>query len=449
MKSGILFFLVLSFCTAQVFSQEDVPYMTLKKAVRISLQKNDRLRKASQAVREAEYGLGEARSGYFPMLSLQGTTTRLHETPETKIGPFSVGGQTLGPYTMETGEDRYHSVDLILRQPLFQGGKVLFRATAARRSVQLASIRYRRTRQTVIFETWSAFLDILRRKKNLDVEEDILKLTREHLVDVKKRRKVGSVSEYDLLKAETDMLRSEGAYTTAERMYMEAQNQLCRLVELEPPIDFQGTLFHKDREPAYDRELEYALKNRPELRMQDIRIAMAEAQRRAEIAGYMPHVFLTAQGGYQNPEFGQLGGKDEFSGHWQVGLSVNVTLFDGFRTRNRIRKQKMIRAQALSEKMDISKTVSRDIRNALLMLRKSGQMVFIQKKAVKKARKTLALVTEGFNSKVNTQLEVSEARVQVSKAENDFVNALYMHELASIHLDFITGRISERWASMK
>ncbi len=30
MKFGILFFLVLSFCTAQVFSQEDVPYMTLK-----------------------------------------------------------------------------------------------------------------------------------------------------------------------------------------------------------------------------------------------------------------------------------------------------------------------------------------------------------------------------------------------------------------------------------
>ena len=80
-----------------------------------------------------------------------------------------------------------------------------------------------------------------------------------------------------------------------------------------------------------------------------------------------------------------------------------------------------------------------------MLLDKTSEIVRIQKEAVAKAEEALKLVTEGYNTKVNTQLEVLDAQLHVSQRKKDLVNALFSHESAQIRLEFITGRLNIQW----
>ena len=181
-----------------------------------------------------------------------------------------------------------------------------------------------------------------------------------------------------------------------------------------------------------DQAKELAFASRPELKSFD-------AQRRAQdqlIAvarrGHLPDLIFDANYRFSNTSlvestFPLLGG-------WQVGLSLLIPIFDGFRTTNRVQETLHTYYVIKSQEELQRQQVALDVEQAYLRLVELQERIKANEAAARAARENLDLANGRYEVGVGSIIEATDAQNLYTDAQTTYIRTLYDYKIAEAQL---------------
>lgn len=212
----------LAFCTALSVA---VPFhvaeaATLKQALETAYQHNPLLRSERESLKATDENASQAFSGWLPTASF------------TK----SIGDERATVGARPESSDHLDNDTLQVTQPLFQGGRTIANMKRAKHQIVSGQASLRDREQRVLLESVTAYMDVLRDTKVLNISKNNEEVLRKHLEATKDRFDLGEVTRTDVAQAEARLSRA-----TTDRIVafgnLEASRATYKRVIGEEPVD--------------------------------------------------------------------------------------------------------------------------------------------------------------------------------------------------------------------
>ncbi|HUT32915.1 MAG TPA: TolC family protein [Planctomycetota bacterium] len=376
--------------------------------------------------------LTEAWSAIYPIAALTGSYRRVDE-----VSSFSAG-----PETITIGSLNNYSVDLALRQPVFRGGAIQAGIRAARVYALLADEQIRGAVQGVLFLTRKAYYDVLLAAELVKVSEGDLELARRYLEEVEKKLKAGAAKEFDVLRARVEISNIEAELIERQNALRLAKAVLLRILGVSQgsQVALTGKLAHERVSPELADAVGRAYRQRPELLLAELAIRLQHEAVKATSAGWFPMLDLFWTGTYAKPDPHSMT-NIKWNDAWSAGANAAWTLFDGFRTKGRVRQERAKLKMQEIGLLDAEDQVLLEVQQALLSIEDAEKLVASQSANTGRAQEGLRLAQVGYKGGVTTEIEVLDARQALSRTQAIYYRALHAHMMARLALERATGAL--------
>ncbi len=226
--------------------------VTLEEAKARAENTSSELRSLGLQMLAQEYAFGLGARAFFPTVSVGFTRS----DSVTALAP---------------GDSSKKTVTLSLHQPLFDGGRALFRRRVQKLDLILQRYDYRKKREELLDRTWALFHQILLSGEKRRLQDEFHALALQQLAIARKELELGAITEIDCVDAELQVknLEAEMRKTKLDEETLLYQfRSLCGLspsrpIALEGKIDFShvGTALNPRPEfwlgVALERNMEY------------------------------------------------------------------------------------------------------------------------------------------------------------------------------------------------
>ena len=329
------------------------------------------------------------------------------------------------------------SAGMSVRQPLWRGGLVSSGIRTARHGLAVADLAILRQEQDTVVETRKAYLDALLEAQLERVHEESLAVAQRLHATTKSRRAAGTVSDYEVLRGEVEVASARADLLNERNARQTAMLTLYRTLAVDQgsAATLTDTLVYEPLPLDDDALVRAALENRPEARIAEARLRIAEEGVRQARAGYHPNVDLFLSASTGRPD----GGANDWDDEWRVGVSASYTLFDGFARRGRMRQATAKAEQAAATLRDTEERIRAEVARAVLDVRYAEELYQSQRKNIDLAKEALRMIESGARLGKNTQLEVLDANSAVTEAMGRYYRAVHAHCVAKAALWHATG----------
>lgn len=398
-------------------STDGILELTFEKAVRLGLAQNPSLQLQYQQTKLSDISLQATRDAYLPYISAQATAQQRAAQTAARTGLDGTGsmtGQIAGSLDLYTGGLR----------------KANEKASEATLRSSRASNAY--SREQLVFEIGSQYLQIDLNQSWVKVEQDQLNRQQKLLDQVKAYFDAGRRPISDVYQQQAQLKQTELALLNAERTLDLSIQSLLISLGLSPdtdvkvkPIDL-NQFVPLNEKPNMKAGIASALKSRQDLNAQKIELESLQAKLEAAQAGMRPSLSLTATLGTglytsSTETIGTQLLEDNASA--TLGVSLNVPIFDQFLTRRstesaRIQLQQQqytVRDQELQTALQLSQALT-DYDEAMKRIEVAeSQQVF--------AQQSLEAVQARYDVGAATLVEVIQARNTLLSAQYDTLSA--------------------------
>jgi len=388
---------------------------------------NQTLRQMEERIRSAGYKIEEARSGFYPQLSLSSSYTRLGSVLKYEIEGMS----------FKLGSVDNYSLGLSLQQPLFTWGRIKSGYEISKYGLSLSREEYRQAQQEIKFNVTNLFYNLLLAGELIKIREGSIARTEDHLKTVQERYDKGYASEFDLLRVKVELANAKPPLVQAKNLYKLALDNLKNLlgIDLADSVRLDGSLEFAPIQAEQSRAEELAFENRSELKLigEQNKIgmkALALAQ-----AGNKPSLFGTANYQYAKPYYGQ----DVWKTDWNFTLALSLPIFDGFLTRSKVRSARSdLRLLEISESQ-IKDGIRLEISQAISDLNLARENILSQEENIKQARESLRIANVQYQKGMLTNLELMDTEFALTVAETNYLQALSDYSIAKAKYERAIG----------
>ncbi len=407
--------------------------LTIEDAVAEALRSNQDYLIARSEIEKAEAEIQKATADAYPDLSLGSTYTRFLVVPEVVFG-----GQSF-----KMGTDNQIDAGLTLRQPIWQGGKVMAAIKIARTYRMYIEDMVNESGAEIAFAVRNAFLAVILARDVVNVNRDALAAAELNQEMVDKMQSQGVVSEYDKLRAEVEVANLRPQLLQAQNRAELALHALRNLLSLDltEPIDLQYAFDVNSTGQNLNlaRVTELAIAHRAALKQQE---HLKEITRRAVTiakADGSPKFDLVSQYGwrYQADDLGLDG--DKWSPNWMASISLSYPIFNGFSTKASVRKAKVDNQQAEIGYEKTRDQIEFQVRGAYLTYVETVERLESQRKTIEQAEEGLRIARIRYQNGVGTQLEILSSESALTVARTNYVQATHDVALAVYRLQRVTG----------
>jgi len=437
---------VLFLCHATNVSAQstdrDTLRLTIRDAVLYSVNHNHDLAAAWLEVRRADEMVNEAWGTILPNINVQGTYTRTLKKPVFFLPDFS--NLSSGKITpIEIGAT--HSMDMGFRasQILFNSAVFVGVGTASTYALAARDV-YAAQELATITNARKAFYNVLVAHAVLGLMRQNLAYAEENLRTVRLLAEQGLVAEYDLLRSQVSVSNLTPEVIQAENGYTLSLSSLkiSLGIPFDKPAAVNDSLFFEIvQDSLMENAVSMTVRDNPALsalrRQTEVNDAIVSVERSA----YLPT--LAAFGNYQlvSQNNGFKFSTNDFIGSSQVGITLSMNIFNGFQTNARVERatlefrksQEQLTSNELAMQTSAEATVGR--------LRRAALRIAAQKQTVEQAERGYKIATTRYNSGAGTLLEVNDARLALTTAKVNRIQALYDYVVASAELDQMLGRV--------
>jgi len=414
--------------------------LTLDDARQRALSLGEEMRSAHARVREARGRVREALAGALPQITGFVGYTRQLESIYSNVASDTAFGNLFknSPF----GAANSWNAELDAQQLLFSGGKVGAALTAAKSYRHASLEQEKETAAEVTFGVTQAYLDAALASRLLDIAEANLSLAREQLRQVRLYREQGSKAEYDLLRAQVDAANQEPGVVAARNALDLAMLDLKRLVNLpaEQPVELATDPVSADGTVPVPAVETLDVSGRPALVAADENVVVYQQAVKAALADRWPK--LTANATLSNLAFPSsfTPSTSEFHRNWSAGFTLSFPIFLGFRTEGAAEQARAQVQEAEAERDQLRESVRLEVERARLQLQNERTLLAAQRQTVRWAKRAYELAQVRFTNGMATQLEVSDARVQMQAAEVHEVQVMRDYRVALAQLERALGR---------
>jgi outer membrane protein TolC len=302
---------------------------------------------------------------------------------------------------------------------------------AAKHNFQAAKLTAQDARDLVVLTVGNAYLLCIAdeaRIKAVQAELDNSKLSFDQATDA---HEAGTSPRLDVLRAQVDYQSEQQSLIAADNGLAKDKIALARVIGL--PLDQKFELadsapFQALDTPDPEAAFQQALKQRKDLAATIEQGKAAEATKKAAFDDQLPT--LTATG-----NFGDLGTTVAHShGTYTAEGQLSAPILQIAKTRGENEVAEAQLEQAKAKLSDQIQQVNADVRDAILDIQTAAKLVDATKSNVDLAREALSEAQQRFKAGVDDSLAVSQALSTDRQAEDQYISALYQHNVAKLSL---------------
>jgi len=391
----------------------DLPY-----ALAFALDNNFAIRQAKEQIRQQEGVVLVVRSPQIPNVSAAGQ----YQRNAAEISSI--------------GRDDDWAFSITARQTLFAGGGVVAGVKAQQLTLDAAVLELAAVVNDALFDVRTKFYTVIVNREKIKVQEQNVELLQRQLQDVRNRFDAGTVSNFEVLRAEVALANAQPALITARndfRLAIEELRQALGFVtattaNVTKVPEFLGSLEYQPASFDLTSALATAREKRPDLQRLRKLEAAAEQGVIVNRANYLPSVALFGSYAWTEapitvPNSSQLHG-------WTVGVQSQWNIFDGRATEGRIAQARSAVEQAKLSEAQVQLAVDVDVRRAISTFQQANELAEASKKVVEQAEESLRLANARFAAGTATQLDVLQAQTDLTTARLNQLQAYYSYNIA-------------------
>jgi len=302
----------------------------------------------------------------------------------------------------------------------------------------LSRLELARVRQELALNVRNGFYNVLRTQAFVRVNEASVAQSEEQLRVTRAQRAAGVASDFDVLRAQTQLDNNRQALITARNQVAIAKNGFANLLGLDPstPVDLRSPnavppLPVLDETPLLER----ALAQRPEYLQADVNILKAQKNVRYARRGLEPSLSANLTGSFNANE----GVRASERAAAALGVTLTLPLSDAGITRAAVAGARADERQALIQKDQFVRGIKAEVQQSIIAVRDANERAQVAGQTVTQAREALRLAGVRFRAGVGTQLEINDAQTALTQAETNAVNAQYDYLTALARLSRSVG----------
>ena len=436
---------------------------TLSEAIETALRQNPDILRARQEIERTKGLVVEVRGQALPQLEatafFQQTDPNLRDfggapeagntdpgaTPTPGLTPTPTpgdigGGSNSGGGGIGTTNNSYN-LRFQVTQLVFAGGGVRAQISAANFTKDASYFALRNTVDQVISLVRTQFYQILLNRALIGVQEQSIRLLESQLTDQQNRFEAGTVPRFNVLQAQVALSNQRPDLFSARNNLRIAELQLAKTLGLDfdpargnsAPLEAVGELNYNARHMPLVHAIALATERRSFLKQQRANIFNSREQVRAAQAGYFPTV--RASGGYEFQSSPFSDNVADMSQGYTFGATGNWAIFDGFQTTGRVKQARAGLATAQINYDDAVRQVELEVQQAYSNLQQGDELIRSTTETVGQAEEALRLASARLSAGAGTQLEVLNARVEVTRSQSTRLQALFSYESAAAEFD--------------
>ena len=458
-------------------AKADTYLLTLQESIELAKEKSYTMRNLKENLKIAEYNLKSATSSLKTHIDFSLTMPEFNQTVRTwddttgvsfySIKRMDYGGMvtinqpliTNGNIYWETGLNSYDdfynqdrsatfNTRLRLRQPI----DALYGYNAIRSSLKSARLDYERTNKSLRreelnleYRVSSSYYNLLSLQRSTEIALLDYERQTEANEIAQNKYESGLIREVDALQMEVDLAEAQNSYELALINLESALNSFKELlgIELTDSVALKDELRYTIVTVDVDKAVEYALKNRTELRERDIAIEqqdMSIRQRKAEgmVRGYFDAYVQktgTSMGDMASATYGSTlkHSATDFMDrpiNYGVGVTLSVPLLDWGENKARVRAAEARQRQNFLEKEQLERTIETETRNSVAQLNNNLKRLQLLEKNVAIAEKSFAITLQRFTDGDIDSQTLALERNRLNSAYRNHLSAYIAYQLS-------------------
>lgn len=435
---------LLCIAITSIFAQ-DKEVFTLEESVEMVLDQNPDIRIAEKELKKAIAGVGVAYSNILPQLNASANFQHAWELQKTTIPNFAKFLPTDPDYIkIAFGAENTFTYGAQVTQPVFLGWAGIAGIQTAKAAERAAKQNVESKKQDLIYQTANVFYGCLMAQELVKVQEEALAQSKANLDNVLKKYNVGSASGFDKMRAEVEYANLQPELISARNNYQSALTGLRTILGLDKDsnIEAEGEFNYAEDDlqnsPLSDLQ-DLAMKNRPDLKALDEQKTMASKSVTIARSDFLPKVFFQTDYSYMAQRNDYKFNQDDFSKGFTSAVSVQIPLFSGFKSVRQYQQARLDKGIMIDTEKQVFDGVAAQVEVAYNKLQEANEKYMSAKETVNLATEALRLANLMYDEGANTQLDVLNSQLALTRARLNFVSSLYDYQVARYELRKVTG----------
>ena len=449
----LLLFLTLKIPPA-LFAQ-DTLILNLEKSVQIATEYNPALKIAQKELEKADAGVWEAYSQILPQLNLSGNFQHNWKIQQSTIPNFIK--TMLGPAApadmpdfvqIAFGLENSIVYGANITQPLFLGGAGISGIQAAYATRRATEQNLELARQNLLYETVNAFYTCLLAQELVYVQTEALSQAEANYDVVKKKYDVGMASGFDKMRAQVEVANLRPEEITARNGLKSAITRLRTVLGLdkEKNILISGQFVYNEDEfssNTLDELQEIAFTRRPEI------LALAEQKDISKEgiliarSNFLPKLFFQTDYSFMGMRNDLKFRGEDFSEGFYSAVSLQIPLFNGFRSFKQYQRAQIDYRIVVDTEKQARDGIAAEVEIAHNEFFQAREKVLSARETVELAQEALRLANLMYDEGANTQLDVINSQLALTRARMNYVNSLYEYQIALYTMRKACGILKE------
>jgi outer membrane protein TolC len=418
-------------------AQEDTSILTLDEAIEIALTNNFDIKIArnNEEIADIENNWGNA--GRLPTITGGGG----YSYSSINLNQKLTNGTTI---ERNGASFQNENANITAQWRLYNGGSVLAAKRRLEQQEKISNLQFRLQGNQVVYNVITAYLNILRFKKQRETNLEAIQLFEERMVLADNRFKIGVAAKSDYLQAVADLNFQKNLVIQIENNLDISKSILNNSLARDPAVPFEVSFEITDvtLPPLLVLAADIDTLN-PELLINKSQYAVLIEQNREINALRLPS--LNFSGGYSlNNNINSAGFTLQNTTYGpNAGLSLAVPIFQGGVIKQQLRVNKVLQnTQSITFSL-IKNNLLTSLNNAYITYQNAKKAYELELSNLEVIKENTEIAMERFKKASITTVEFRQTQLDLVESQTRIINSLYQMKQAEADILLIMGRLVE------
>lgn len=408
---------------------------TLENCIQYALDKNYN----HQSMKLAETSMYAAfKQAKYEQLPVIGASISENFTNSTKntVNEIITGGSSVnGNYSVNASVQ------------IYQGGYIKNSIKQSRLQSEQATYQTHQYKNELIIQILQTFFSVLGNEELLKYQSSVVETSKEQLNQGKEKYRLGTIIESDYLLLEAQCANDQNNIIDTEIAKNNNLLRLKSLLSMSPEVILEiiypdtATIVGLSLLPTQEEVTERILIYLPELKIGQYNVDIAKAGLKLSKSGYYPTISLGAGLGTGHVVFSGLGRQLNNHLNEQIGITVNIPVFNKNRTKTNVVQSKILQQQAeltlMQAELDIRQMIIQEYQNVVSEYNKY-KVANIRQEAYLKSFEASRM---RYYAGSITPVELLQQQNNYIGALNDYIQSKYGFMIKRMTLDVYMGEM--------
>jgi outer membrane protein len=447
MKKELILIILLGIFSLVSYGQG----FTLKQCIEYANRNNSDLRNAQYDLEIKQKKVDEQIGAMLPQVDISSSYTDNMKLSTTAMPAELVGGNAGETVAITMGTQHNLSAEANLNQKIYDPtfGVAL---KAAKITKQQSEQTLRQTLEQVVYNISVTYYKTLVIQKETDVLKATLDASTESLASTELKYKNGMAKKIDVDKIRVSCNNTRSSLQQSELSYEQSLNKLKYYMGM--PVDSIIALSDtalSESSTEIIRVDDFNVENHIDYKLQQTSLSLYEANKKKEVAGYLPTLSFNAFYDYDamRDKFNFLKSGQAWYNSYGFGVTLSIPVFDGLQRKSRISQSKLDIKKAEENIRLTAQSLKVNLSNYEIEYRNAVDNIKNEKDNMDLAKSVYENTQQAYQQGTGSSLELVQAQSSYREAQSNYFNKLLNLYIARIELEKSKGKLIEYTNNIK